>query len=430
MAATVRNPTIVGALACQKNSFLKKDFRTTVVQCEPTKKKSVYELILQDTILFPEGGGQPSDSGLIRSAGSKDEIVVSQVVRKGLNAVHLINEHVEPGTEVCLEINWQKRMDFMQQHTGQHLVSAILDDKWKLDTLSWSMGGVPTDKKPIVEPYELFNYIEIGRKLSEEELLKLSDACNDYITVQDQPITVTEHGSEAIDAEKGAMRTICIGKLDANPCCGTHLQNTSQIGSILFSPFQTSARGTNSRVYFMCGSRVLKYAKFAHTMTSRSKTLLSCSEAEIPQKIELQRAMTQKVSKREQYWMKEVANSKAASLFDAVVEKRKAWLALDEFGTLDMLSLVQKTLTSKIEEQKIEGYKFVICGREKATNSGVVMIVSDSADEIANVASSLGQLVEKLKGGGGKKGGKWQGKVAEYGKPEWDSLVQFLGDNF
>ncbi|SCV04806.1 LANO_0G12552g1_1 [Lachancea nothofagi CBS 11611] len=430
MATEVLKPTIIGSLACQKNSFVKNDFQTVVLRCEPTQKTTLYEVELQDTILFPEGGGQPGDTGFILPAGSVEEIIVSQVARKGLHAVHYVNKFIEPGSKVELQVNWTQRLDYMQQHTGQHLLSAILENEWQLDTLSWSMGGTPSDKKPNVEPSDLFNYVEIGRNLSDEEIIELSDLCNEYITTKAQAIEVDQQGSEDCDSEKGVMRTVRIGELDANPCCGTHLQSTSQIGSILISPFQNKVRGKNSKLYFMCGSRVLKYARFSHSITSRAKTLLSCTEAEVPQKIEFQRIASQKISKREQYWVKEFASSNLVSIIQAVELRKKGHLAVDEFGTLDVLAHIQKGLNLEIEKRQIQDYNIVLCGREKATNSGAILILSNSGTEIVSTASEISGLVQKLKGGGGKNGGKWQGKVIEYGELEWDLMVQFLSESF
>lgn len=104
----------------------------------------------------------------------------------------------------------------MQQHTGQHLLSAVLD-RYNLPTLSWNMG-------------EVINYVELPRKLSEEEINKFNAEVNDEIT-RNIPIKIevpTEEGP-GVHEEKGVMRVVHIGELDSNPCCGTHLSSTGQI---------------------------------------------------------------------------------------------------------------------------------------------------------------------------------------------------------
>lgn len=438
MAVETLKPNFVGGLACQRDSFLSKGFKTTVLSCESSGKKNVYQVELQDTILFPEGGGQPSDTGELILGEAGRAIPVSQVTRKGLHAIHYVSEFVEPGTEVSVSVDWEQRMDYMQQHTGQHLVSAILEREWDLQTLSWSMGGVPTDKKKTIELTDLFNYIELARKLTDNEIDRLSTFCNEYITKMPKEITVLErtpetHGEvntskipDDYDLSAGILRTIHIGEIDSNPCCGTHLKSTTQLGSILFSPAQSSVRGTNSRLYFMCGSRVAKYGKFAQGLLNRTKGILSCSEAQVPDKVEIQRDAIQKTTKREQYWMKVAASYEATRLFNSVKQNQKGFVAQDEFGGLDFLNQVYKDFNKSVSESGIKDYIVVLCGREKQPNNGAVMVLSDSGETIASTVSKLTEIIPKLRGGGGKKGGKWQGKVAEYGKNEWKSLTTYL----
>ncbi|SCV02682.1 LAMI_0H01904g1_1 [Lachancea mirantina] len=444
MAATA---TLVGALACQRNSFLAEGFETTVLKCEKTKEDKIFEVQLQDTILFPEGGGQPSDLGELVVDSNDRKVSVFGVERRGLQAIHRVNEFVEPGTSVKVTVDWQRRFDFMQQHTGQHLVSAILD-QWELPTLSWCMGGVPTYKNPTPGPTELFNYIEIGRKLTADEISKLSHICHEHITVNPQKVTVVENQKDDeacendqadinmskipddYDVAKGVVRTIHIGDMDANPCCGTHLTSTAQIGSIFISPNQGAVRGTNSRIYFMCGYRVLKYTTFANALLGQMKSLLSCSEPTIVEKVSYQLESAQKTTKREQYWKKKIATVDASTAFNALKEHGKCYYSQDEFGSLDYLTLVHKEIESKITHSKLRDYVAVISGREKATNSGALIVVSDSADKIASVTSKLQEICPTLKGGGGKKGGKWQGKVVSFKGQIWENLNDYLSENF
>ncbi|CUS20209.1 LAQU0S01e01464g1_1 [Lachancea quebecensis] len=439
MTGSPSGATLVGSLACQRDSFYRKDFETIVLKCDKALKNDNYEIELLDTILFPEGGGQPSDTGKIEVLGSNRTIIVSLVFRSRLRAVHLVDEYVQPGSKVRISIDWDRRLDFMQQHTGQHLLSALLENEWGLKTVSWSMGGVPTPKRSQLGPSDFFNYIEIERKLSKDEVSKLSLLCNRYITVDPQKIEVIERKLDSTgpevdtskipdnyDLEKGTLRTIDIGQLDSNPCCGTHLKNTFQIGSIFISPAQSSVRGSNSRLSFMCGSRVLNYTDSMHSIVNSSKVLLSCGEIDVPQKLKLQRDANQKSVKREQFWMKQAAGSTAENLIGQLGGKKKAHLVMDEYGMPSYISCLQKELASRILLRKLDRYLVVLCGRDKATGAGTVLISSDSCEEIDAVSTKLSKIVSKLKGGTGNKGGKWQGKVTEFGKGEWTTLCQYL----
>lgn len=446
---TIIKRTYVGSLKCQREPLLLEGFKTLVISCEPVETKSKknnttkkYEVELQDTILFPEGGGQPSDSGSLRFKNDLEdvEVLVSHVSRAGLHAKHHIDYHIEPGKEVEVTVDATKRIDYMQQHTGQHLVSAILESNYNLKTLSWSMGGVTSEKKPVLEMNDYFNYIELERKLGAEEITELSNIIEKFIIINPQDISVVErtsdqHGDIATnkvpddyDLEKGILRTIHIGSIDANPCCGTHLKSTAQIGSILILPNQTNVRGKNSRIYFMCGDRVARYGCAANEVLSKSKNILSCVEVEIPEKVEKMKDQIQKAGKREQFWMKELANFEVKRLLASLKEIKKAHLIKDEFGTLEFSLQIFKDLSSALAE--LPEYEIVLCGREKQSQGGSLIILSESGEKITKIASHLTSIIMNLKGGGGKKGGKWQGKIVQFTNAEYEAVSEYLETNF
>ncbi|QLQ80210.1 hypothetical protein HG537_0D02110 [Torulaspora globosa] len=438
--------TYVGSLACQRDSSISKGFQTTVVSCEPVDSKNdkeIYHVELQDTILFPEGGGQPSDTGILKvldGPNANESVVVSHVARHGLHAKHCVNQRIEPGTRVEITIDSGKRMDYMQQHTGQHLLSALLEQKYSLKTLSWSMGGVPNSKKDSLEIGDYFNYVEIPKRMSEQEVQDLSEAVNHYILIEPMSISIREATNETAgslntdkipddyDLSKGIIRTVHIGTIDANPCCGTHLKNTGQIGSILILPNQTTVRGTNSRLYFMCGHRLKKYGEMASEILTKTKASLSCQEAQIPEKIEKQKDQLQKLSKREQYWMRELADYESKAIIEQLKQNRKAYLLKDTFGTLEYLLQIFKE--TKAACQDIPSYVLLLCGRDKQTDTGSAIILSTSGEDVLRISSKLSSCFKSIKGGGGSNGGKWQGKMTKVMSQEWAALEEFVASEF
>lgn len=436
-------PTIVGALACQRDSFLFSGFQTEVVSCNENKSKDKprYEIELKDTILFPEGGGQPSDSGCIKLVGTDELIPVPSISRRGLHAMHHVDTEIQPGTKVEIIVDEAKRIDHMQQHSGQHLLSSILESsEFNAKTLGWSMGGIPTVKKPILEPSEYFNYIEIDRKLSIEDITKASKVINDIISMKPLPISVIERTPEMheqvdsskvpedYDLEKGILRTIHIGDIDSNPCCGTHLNSTSQIESILILPNQTSVRGTNYRLYFMCGHRVRDYAQKTNKIISSIKLSLSCNESAIDEKITKLKDQVHQSSKREQFWIKELASYETTKIMNCINKNGKAYLLKDEFGSLEFLLQVFKELSPRLMALD-KPYQIVLCGREGIQTGnpvGSLIILSESGETIANTVKELSPLLTNMRGGGGKNGGKWQGKITKFVDIEWDALTIHL----
>ncbi|CCC67282.1 hypothetical protein NCAS_0A07240 [Naumovozyma castellii] len=442
---------VVGQLACQKDSFCLDNFQTTVISCKELKgTPTKYEVELQDTILFPEGGGQPSDTGTITIVSSGDIIPVKYVYRVGLHANHMVSQYIEPGTKVDLTVDSEKRIDYMQQHTGQHLLSALLESQYALNTLSWSMGGVPKEKNGIaieLEPSDYFNYIELSRKLTEEEIKNVTTLMRKYIVLDPQVITVKERNPqetvtddasfskipEDYDMTNGVIRTIHIGNLDSNPCCGTHLNSTATIGGILISRNQTSVRGTNSRLYFMCGNRIAQYGEFANDTLLKLKSSFSCGETQIMEKVEQQKEQLQKSNKRERFWIKELAILEAKKILLNLKDiKGRTYLLKDEFGTLEYLLAIFKELSSVLKEEQnnYKEYLIVLCGRETQTKTGPLMIISESGEKINEVSTKLSSMIETLKGGGGKKGGKWQGKISSFSNNDWDSLAHYLNTDY
>lgn len=442
----VATSTIVGALACQKNSFLK-SLQTVVVSCgehttQPTlkdkqnknkKSKSTgteevkpteYEIELTDTILFPEGGGQPYDTGSIILPDSQ-VIPVSRVLRNQLTALHITNSPIEPGTQVSLKVDWERRIDLMQQHTGQHLLSAVLDT-YDLDTLSWSMG-------------DTINYIELPKKIDDELVEEVNKKVNDLI-LENIPIHVTtpdEHGGEIdtshipddYDLSKGIVRVVKIGEIDVNPCCGTHLQSTGQIQAIS-ALHQVNVRGGNSRLHFICGSRVYKYLNKQHSILKNIQgNYLSCQLDEVVDKVALLSTNYKKSTSRESNLLKELAGLEAAKIFNSFAsgEKDSAFVYRADSNP-EYLTLFQKEFTTLINANKDSGVnlndKFTVTlinGDYKSGLGGMVKILGPKAESIQQ---ELKTKLTNIKGGG--KGASFQGKVPKYEKGELEATLKYL----
>ncbi|XP_023419710.1 alanyl-tRNA editing protein Aarsd1 isoform X3 [Cavia porcellus] len=132
------------AFQCQRDSYAR-EFSTVVVACCPTELPALagedpkaarrgFRVVLEDTLLFPEGGGQPDDRGTI------DDVPVLRVTRRGAEADHFTEMPLAPGSQVCVRVDWERRFDHMQQHSGQHLITAVAEQLFGLKTTSWELG--------------------------------------------------------------------------------------------------------------------------------------------------------------------------------------------------------------------------------------------------------------------------------------------------
>lgn len=435
--------TIVGALACQKNSFLK-SFQTSVISCieycpQTAKDKQnkdkkngnedivdakLYAIELDDTILFPEGGGQPFDTGSI-ILPNKSVVPVKLVLRNKLTAMHITSTSIEPGTKVSVEVDWDRRMDVMQQHTGQHLLSAVFDT-YNLETLSWSMN-------------DTINYIELPERVNDEIVEEVNKKVNDLI-LEDIPIEVLtpdEHGEEIdishipddYDISKGIVRIIKIGDLDSNPCCGTHLSSTSQIQALSLL-HQVNIRGGNSRLHFICGSRVYQYLiKQYRILKNVAGDQLSCQLDEVADKVNTLNLNYKKSTSRESSLLKELANIEANKIFNVFKGKEEAFEFIYRTNSNpEYITLFQKELSTLINSSKDSGVDInskhtivLINGDYKSGSGGMIKVMGPKSPEIKG---ELEQRISGLKGGG--KGSSFQGKVSKYEKGELESVLNYL----
>ncbi|EGV65107.1 hypothetical protein CANTEDRAFT_97577 [Yamadazyma tenuis ATCC 10573] len=436
--------TIVGALACQKESFLK-TLATTVCSCEPhkghitpkdkqnkNKKKKdsdasngtevKYAIELADTVIFPEGGGQPCDQGFIKS--ETDEVFVSEAIREGLTALHLSNKPLVPGTKVNVSMDWARRFDHMQQHTGQHLVSAIFD-QYDLETLSWGMGDVTC-------------YVELPKKVDEELVNEVNQKVNQAI-LDAIPITVEVpdgHGHELdlshlpddYDISKGLVRIVSIGNLDRNPCCGTHLKNTSQIQAVSILN-QVNVRGGNSRVHFVCGSRVYKFAQKNYDILKNvSGGLLSCQPDEVYEKTKLLNDNYREANSTKNNLLKELMGLEAKRMFESFKNGSTLEWAYRKDTDAESLNLLQKELLTLVNNNKDSGIDLdkthtAVMFTGLVNEPGTIKIMGPESTELSG---EIKKILSTIKGGG--KGSSFQGKISKYEKGEIDSLVNYLNN--
>lgn len=418
MEMTMPVRTLIGALACQKDSYLKQ-LTTVVVSCSPLKeeapkkagkklsvtdskeKRSLYEIELENTILFPEGGGQPSDLGLIKVEDTK--VRVLDVQRKGLYAVHITEEPIESGTSVSLEVDWKRRLDHMQQHTGQHLLSAILD-KYDLPTLSWNMG-------------EMVNYIEVPRKITPEEIVEVTEKVNHEI-FNNTPINVDtpKSESEGVNSEKGVMRVVKIGDIDNNPCCGTHLAQVGQVKMVVILGQMNGKNGT-SKLNFLCGDRVYKYTSQLYDINKRLMNIFSSNMEELPEKAEMVIKEGKKSRARERNLSKEIAIQFANRIIEAFQDKqspKSVHYVYREEGDLEFINKINAELKIILSEHPDKSIVLI-------SGDGAIIVVGPAMDSIVQ---ELRKRLPTLRGGG--KNGRFQGKVASYKEHEMQAVIEYL----
>ncbi|HKW58012.1 MAG TPA: alanine--tRNA ligase-related protein [Candidatus Acidoferrum sp.] len=226
-----------------------KEFRASVVRCEAARHRDVaaWAVILDRTAFYPTSGGQPHDLGVIQDANVLD------VRDDGEEIVHIVDRAISQRDVQCT-IDWPRRFDHMQQHSGQHLLSAMFFGRFALPTVSFHLGA------------EVSTIDLRGTEPSEETLDAAERAANDLI-FQDRPVVVRYGTAEELarlgvrkEVERqGILRVIEIEGADLQPCGGTHVQRTGQIGTLLVR--RCSKMRQDWRVEFVCGARVERLAR-------------------------------------------------------------------------------------------------------------------------------------------------------------------------
>lgn len=218
-------------------------FHAKVVQCRPGKKG--YEVALDQTAFYPEGGGQPYDTGTLGKAK------VLEVHSKDGEVWHDTDCPLEVGSQVEGNIDWDRRFDLMQQHSGEHLVSGLIHEKYGYDNVGFHMG---TDRITID-----FNGI-----VPEEDLPKLEEKINEVIweNIQTRVLYPTEEELKQLCYRSkkelsGWVRLVEFPGTDLCACCGLHVTYTGEIGMVKLLSVQKFREGV--RMEMISGKRVLDY---------------------------------------------------------------------------------------------------------------------------------------------------------------------------
>lgn len=218
-------------------------FTARVLACTPAKKQGQFEVVLDQTAFFPEGGGQPADRGTLDGAN-----VLDVQTRQGV-ITHLTDAPLEVGSAVEGLLDMDHRLDSMQQHSGEHILSGILHRMFGCENVGFHIGQEETtlDTSLPILP----------------EGLAAAEAEANRIVWADLPVqaeypapevlaTLTYRSKKAIE---GAVRIVTIPGADCCACCGTHVERTGQIGQIKVMGAMNYKGGT--RITLACGGRAL-----------------------------------------------------------------------------------------------------------------------------------------------------------------------------
>ncbi|KAJ7129737.1 alanyl-tRNA synthetase domain-containing protein [Mycena epipterygia] len=463
--------TPVGLLACQRSPLLRQLDATVVTSAlftppAPAKgkngKKAVLaptipqdavclEVCLNDTVIFPEGGGQPSDTGIMRTSDGTVWTVL-QAKRHGGEAIHYV--HVQdgnvdgallaftPGAKVKVELDqpgFDRRYDHMSLHTSQHLLSALLETRLKLPTLSWSLTNYPAPC-----------YVEIPRGMTAQEISLIQEEANRlviegrkiHVEVEEldpkskKPVETLESGRTVgrglpEDYTGGVNRVVVIDGVDRNPCCGTHLPSLNNLQLFILPHTDALSRSstTVARLNFLAGPRLIAHLASTHTHLTSTAAILSCGTPQVPERVAQVVDDRKNATKRIEDVELELAKHLAADLchemkgVDGVFKKHVH--RTDDSGTaLTFLTAISSAFSDVISKSRLEVPYLIIMSSspsaQMATNTNVVFIFGSDDKRVKQVGDAL---KTKLSVKGGGKGLKWSAKFVGIWKTGREDVV-------
>lgn len=354
------------------DSYLR-EFEAAVVD-RTDEGRRVY---LDRTAFYPTSGGQPFDTGQLGG------IEVTDVVDEGERIAHVLKSPLMADKAVG-RVNWYRRFDHMQQHTGQHLLSAVL-----AELLGHMTVGVHFGRE--VSTLDL----DAGG-LSPEQAARVEARANEVVT-ENRPVWVSFEDADAAGTlrkasdRSGTLRIVTIHGLDRSACGGTHVRATGEIGAILVRKVERARKGI--RVEFLCGTRAIRQARADQELLGRMATESSASTAELPALLEAQRSDLREANAARRDLQARVDAYRARELYAATVP--------------DAMGVRHVTVRDEMESiDALRGLAQAFASMPKAVFVGSVVsppavLLAASPDSGIDAAGVLKNLLTSVGGRGG-----------------------------
>ena len=281
-------------------------------------------VVLDRTLFYPEGGGQPSDQGIILPVASAVNFeaedvdhtyTVVRVFEEDGRVVHVIcsqgEDILSPGQTVCGKVDWGHRFDLMQQHTGQHILSRAFEEVCGAKTVGFHLGveyvSIDLDVPSVEE-----NLLVLVEDLANEIVFK-----NLHVQVKDyEQAQVPPNIRRRIPTDSAKIRVVYVGDFDACACGGTHVEATGEVGIIKINQIERAHAGV--RVLFRCGRRALRDLREKEKVLFSTAQALSVSYRDLYEAVVLQAERSNQVNKELQVLKKDLVSYEIRGLIEEV----------------------------------------------------------------------------------------------------------------
>lgn len=328
-----------------------REFEAEVLSCEERKEKdgAVYEVILNQTLFFPEEGGQSPDKGAI------EEIKVLDVQIKKDVIVHTLEHPLEAGVKVHGVIDWQHRFSNMQQHSGEHIFSGLVHSKFGFNNVGFHLSD------NIVT-------MDFDGVMSAEDVADIEYRANEVI-VENLPVQVTFPSKEELAVLdyrskieiEGQVRIVTIPGVDVCACCAPHVRHTGEIGMLKVMSLSNYKGGV--RISILCGFRALYAFRQKAEIISAISGSLSANQELLPELVEKMKNSNQDLKYRLAGAKQKLMEGKLAEipkeqehvvLFETDIETQVMRNVVNE------LTAVHSGICGMFVGTEEEGYQFII----------------------------------------------------------------------
>jgi Ser-tRNA(Ala) deacylase AlaX len=360
--------------------------------------------VLADTLFYPEGGGQPADHGRLGGAEVLD------VQRRGEEIRHYLSRPVGEGP-VRLELDWSRRWDHMQQHTGQHVLTAVAlrDFDWR--TTAFHLGAEWSDIEldaPRLDRADLYRLEEaVAREIHAARPV-------DYRTAEVSDFERLGVRSRRLpEGFEGTVRLVDIEGLDLNTCGGTHCRSTAEIGLLCLLGTEPMRGGT--RVFFVAGDRVRRRMAAHEDRNLQLRSLLDTGDDKLSEVIALRLDREKELARAVRRLGEELADVAAATLCADDAQLLDAhWQDRD----MAFLQRVGRTIAEAAPDRR------ALLSSE--SEEGAIFLVVAGESSGLNIGEAGSAIAAALGGRGGGRGTIYQGKADSL--RDRDHALQILRD--
>jgi alanyl-tRNA synthetase len=394
------------------DSFLY-DFEGEITEVVPAGEINArHGIYLDRTAFYPTSGGQVFDTGWLSSPG-QDKLRVAEVAEaEDGRVVHYIEADKPPerGTRIRGMIDPARRRDHMQQHSGQHVLSAAFIRLFNMPTVSFHMGeeacSIDLDA-PGIQP----------RQVEEVELLA------NQIAQENRPVEirfVTQQAAQDLGlrkpprADKDELRLVEIQNFDLSACGGTHVTNTGQIGSILLRKVEKVRQGW--RVEFVCGQRAVKTARRDYLTLTEAAGLFSGHIWDVPQQVKKSLEDAKAASKAGEHLLAELAELEGARLLAETTSTNQRKTVIRFYADRDLTFI--RLLAQKMTRQDASAVALLGSGLGQAS-----LVFAQTKGS----ALDLGTLLKEIVSANGGKGGGSR-DMAQGGLPSKELVEKALAE--